>query len=54
MSLTLLALGFLLALVAAYSLYGGRVARRFKPDGPRRTPAHEVNDGVNFVPARPF
>jgi carbon starvation protein len=52
--LTLLALGFLLVLVAAYNLYGGWVARQFKLDDSRRTPAHEVNDGVDFVPTRPF
>ena len=54
MSLTLLALGFLVVLVAAYRLYGGGVARQFKLDDSRPTPAHEVNDGVDFVPTRPF
>ena len=54
MSLTLLAIGFLLVLVAAYHLYGGWVARQFQLDDSRRTPAHEVNDGVDFVPTRPF
>jgi carbon starvation protein len=53
-SLALLALGFLLLLVAAYHLYGGWVARQFRLDDARRTPAHEVNDGVDFVPTRPF
>jgi carbon starvation protein len=54
LSLTLLALGFLLLLVAAYRLYGGWVARQFRLDDARRTPAEEVNDGVDFVPTRPF
>lgn len=54
MSLPLLALGFLIVLVAAYRLYGGWVARQFRLDDARRTPAHEVNDGVDFVPTRPF
>ncbi len=54
MSLTFLALGFLVVLVASYRLYGGWVARQFKLDDSRRTPAHEVNDGVDFVPTRPF
>lgn len=54
MSLPLLALGFLIVLVAAYHLYGGWVARQFRLDDARRTPAHEVNDGVDFVPTRPF
>ena len=54
MSLTFLAVGFLLVLVAAYRLYGGWVARQFRLDDSRPTPAHEVNDGVDFVPTRPF
>jgi carbon starvation protein len=53
-SLTLLALGFLAVLAAAYWLYGGWVARQFALDDSRRTPANEVNDGVDFVPTRPF
>ena len=54
MSLTLLAIGFLLLLVGAYHLYGGWVARQFQLDDTRITPAHEVNDGVDFVPTKPF
>lgn len=54
MTLTLLALGFLVLLVAAYRLYGGWVARQFQLDDERTTPAHRVNDGVDFVPTRPF
>src|SRR3712207_1553838 len=52
--LTLIASGFLLVLVAAYNLYGGWVARQFALDDARQTPAGEVNDGVDFVPTRPF
>ena len=54
MALTLLALGFLLLLAASYRLYGGWVARQFKLDDARQTPAHKVNDGVDFVPTRTF
>lgn len=54
MSLTLLAGGFLLMLAAAYRLYGGWVARQFKLDDRRETPARQVNDGVDFVPTKPF
>lgn len=54
MSLTLLAVGFLVVLVAAYRLYGGWVSRQFNLNDARLTPAHEVNDGVDFVPTRPF
>jgi carbon starvation protein len=53
-TLTLLALGFLVLLVAAYRLYGGWVARQFQLDDARTTPARKVNDGVDFVPTRPF
>ena len=54
MQLTLLALGFLAILVAAYRLYGGWIARQFALDDARVTPANVVNDGVDFVPTRPF
>jgi carbon starvation protein len=47
---TLLALA---ALVLAYFLYGKFLARRvFRLDPRRRTPAHEREDGVDFVPTR--
>jgi carbon starvation protein len=54
LALTLLAVGFLLLLTAAYHLYGGWVAKQFKLDDDRQTPAHQVNDGIDFVPTRPF
>jgi len=54
MSLGLLALGFVAVLTVAYRLYGGWVARQFAIDDSRVTPAHQVNDGVDFVPTRPF
>lgn len=41
-------------LAAGYRLYGGWVARQFQIDDHRTTPAHIVNDGVDFVPTRPF
>ncbi len=54
MQLPLLALGFLAILVAAYRLYGGWVARQFALDDGRETPANKVNDGIDFVPTKPF
>ena len=54
MSLTLLAVGFVALLVAAYRLYGNWVARQFALDDGRETPANTVNDGVDFVPTRTF
>jgi carbon starvation protein len=53
-SLPLLALAFLILLVAAYRLYGGWVARQFRIDDAQATPAQTMNDGVDFVPVRPF
>jgi carbon starvation protein len=54
MLLPLLAVGFLLLLAFAYRLYGGWVARQFTLDDDAVTPARSVNDGVDFVPTRPF
>ncbi len=54
MTLTLIATAFLVLLAAAYRLYGGWVARQFALDDSRPTPAREIDDGVDFVPTRPF
>lgn len=54
MALTLLALAFGTLLLFAYRLYGKWVAAQLKLDDSRVTPAHQVNDGVDFVPTRPF
>jgi carbon starvation protein len=54
MTLTLLAIGFMVLLVAAYNLYGGWVARQFRLDNGRETPAHRVNDGEDYVPTSRF
>ncbi|HBL31226.1 MAG TPA: carbon starvation protein A [Acidobacteria bacterium] len=54
MSLAVLALAFVVLLTAAYRLYGGWVARQFALDDRRVTPAHQREDGVDFVPTHPF
>jgi len=54
MSLTLIAIAFLLFLVVAYRLYGRWVAGHFAPDDANRTPAHKNADGVDFVATKPF
>lgn len=54
MSLPLLALGFIILLSLAYRLYGGWVAKQFGLNDANVTPAHKVNDGVDYVPTRPF
>ena len=37
-------------LILGYLIYGGIVERAFGPDGSRKTPAHSMGDGVDFVP----
>jgi carbon starvation protein len=54
MTLTILAIGFMALLAAAYNLYGGWVARQFHLDDGRETPAHRVNDGEDYVPTSRF
>ena len=54
MTLTLLALSFIGILVFAYWSYGSWVARQFRIDDSRKTPAHEINDGVDYIPTKPF
>jgi carbon starvation protein len=54
MNLTLLALSFIGILVFAYWSYGSWVARQFRIDDSRQTPAHELNDGVDYIPTKPF
>lgn len=52
--LTLLAIVFLVWLVFGYFSYGKWIARQFTLDDGRETPANVVNDGVDFVPTKPF
>jgi carbon starvation protein len=52
--LGLIALGVIALLAAGYVLYGRFIARQYALDDARTTPAVEKQDGVEFVPARPF
>jgi carbon starvation protein len=54
MSLPLIALVVMAALALAYRLYGRFVAAQYGLDDRRPTPAVEKNDGMDFVPTRPF
>lgn len=54
MSLPLLAGGVLVLLFLGYRFYGRFVANQYALDDARTTPAVRVNDGVDFVPTRPF
>lgn len=54
MSLTLIAVSFLALLVIAYRFYGKWIATRLTLDDSRPTPAHEKEDGTDFIPIKPF
>jgi carbon starvation protein len=54
MSLPLLAAVVLVVLGLGYRWYGAFVGRQLMLDGKAQTPAQAVNDGVDFVPTRPF
>jgi carbon starvation protein len=53
-NLTLIAVSFLVLIIAAYRLYGSWIARQMRLDPEAETPARAINDGVDFVPTRPF
>jgi carbon starvation protein len=54
MSLPLLAFLVIAALALGYTLYGRLIASQYRLDDAAKTPAEEVNDGVDFVPTNPF
>jgi len=54
MSLPLLALIMIVALALGYRWYGGFIANQYRLDPHATTPAVQFNDGVDFVPTRPF
>ncbi len=51
-SLVILLIGFV-AFFAAYVLYGGYLVKKFGIDVNRKTPAHTMNDGIDYVPTHP-
>ena len=42
----------IIVLVAGYVLYGGWLAKQWGIDPKRTTPAHEMEDGMDYVPAK--
>ena len=54
MQLPLIALCFIAFTTLAYRFYGRWVARQFVIDDSRATPANSKNDGVDYVPTKPF
>ena len=41
-------------LVVGYIFYGGWLAKQWGVNADRVTPAHEFEDGVDYVPAKPL
>lgn len=54
MQLPLIALCFIVFVVLAYRLYGRWVAKQFAIDDSSATPANTKEDGVDYVPTKPF
>jgi carbon starvation protein len=54
MLLTLIAAAFLILITIAYRFYGTWIARQMRLDDATETPATTKNDGVDFVPTKPF
>ncbi len=54
MNLPLIAIAFIVLVTLGYRFYGRWIARQFVVDDSRITPALEKNDGVDFVPTKPF
>jgi carbon starvation protein len=54
MQLTLIAVIFLALIALAYRVYGAWIARQMQLDPDAPTPAREREDGVDFVPTKPF
>ncbi len=52
--LAALAIAFLVWLIFGYFAYGRWIAKQFKLDDSRETPANTINDGEDFVPTQPF
>lgn len=50
MSSLLVLLGAIVAFIIAYATYGAWIAKTWGADNTRVTPAHEQNDGVDYVP----
>ncbi|HUP60384.1 MAG TPA: carbon starvation CstA family protein [Thermoanaerobaculia bacterium] len=54
MQLTLIAVVFLVLIALAYKVYGSWIARLMRLDDATPTPARTMEDGVDFVPTKPF
>ena len=53
MNSLLLMIGSILIFIIAYATYGAWLAKQWGVDPSRKTPAHEINDGIDYVPTSP-
>lgn len=54
MNAMLVLLGGLIVLVVGYVCYGGWLAKQWGVDPKRPTPAQELEDGIDYVPSKPY
>jgi carbon starvation protein len=54
MQLALIAIAFLALIALGYHFYGSWISRLMGLDAGAATPAHEKEDGVDYVPTKPF
>ena len=52
MNAAVLLVGSIVVLAAGYVLYGGWLAKKWGIDPSRKTPSHELEDGMDYVPAK--
>ncbi|QQY78972.1 carbon starvation protein [Keratinibaculum paraultunense] len=50
MASLLMVIGSIVVFIIAYATYGSWLAQKWGVDSTRKTPAHEINDGVDYVP----
>ena len=53
MSSLILIIGSIVVFVVAYVTYGAWLAKQWGIEPDRKTPAHEINDGIDYVPTKP-
>lgn len=53
MSSLVLILGSIIVFIIAYITYGAWLAKQWGIDPTRKTPAYEINDGIDYVPTKP-
>ena len=53
MSSLVLIIGSIIVFIVAYITYGAWLAKQWGVDPTRKTPANEINDGIDYVPTKP-